>query len=182
MSPAPEKSAVPSKAAPVGLGPLSSGGTAFRSFTPTVLQVADRINDALTLSQPLVEALPLPEGMGLRLREANSQLQLVQESRVFTLRVRKVVGYIGSIELKGKSEGATSCVTLPLFPFLFFRYSPAVTYPSFPPCLGGKLIVTPSFAPTYSEDSMALWQFATGEGEQLFVLSYQPVCLPRCFL
>ena len=104
MSAAP---AVRAKAPPAMLGPLSAGGFASRTFTPTVISVADRINDALTLDTPLSEALPLPAGMSLRYCEANKQVQLVLSSRVFTLRMRKVFGYVGSIELKGKSEGTT---------------------------------------------------------------------------
>ena len=54
--------------------------------------------------------------MSLRLCEASNQVQLVLHTKVFTLRMRKVFGHVGQIELKEKSEGATARGPIPIPP------------------------------------------------------------------
>ena len=51
-------SAAPMKAEPVVFGKTSNNTLAMRSVQSTVLQVADRINDALTLVTPKLEDGP----------------------------------------------------------------------------------------------------------------------------
>ena len=82
------------KAPPKALGKLSSGALAITSWQPTPLQVADRINDCLTLQGDLSTCLPLPEDMDLCWNEANRQVQLCFRSRVYALRLRKAFGYM----------------------------------------------------------------------------------------
>ena len=116
------------------LGVLSNGAHAVRSWQPSVLQVADRINMALEEKSPINRALPLPEGMSLRDGATNGQIQLVMDTRTFAIRLRKVFGFIGSIELKEFSEGTTNCtppltflslsfVTLTVYRFLLWKFS-----------------------------------------------------------
>ena len=126
----------PVEASPVSLGPNASGATAFRSFRPTVLQIADRINDDLTLKTPVGSALPLPAGMFLRVCDANKKVQLVLDSRAFSLRMRKVFGFAGSIEMGGNrkerrlwpsSPNFSPPSILPAFHF-FSAFSPTNSY------------------------------------------------------
>ena len=89
-------------------GPLSNGAYAIRSWQPSVLQVADRINLAIENKTPINMALPLPDGMPLRDGATNGKIQLVMDTGTFAIRLRKVFGFVGMIELKEHSEGTTS--------------------------------------------------------------------------
>ena len=145
------------------LGPLSNGAFAIRSWQPSVLQVADRINDAIERKSPINKSLPLPEGMSLRDDSTNGQIQLVMDARTFAIRMRKVFGYIGMIELKEHSEGTTNC-----YPSLglFFIRSFLDYCPVFPPLCGLAGIHFDTCVTTNcTSGAMEVWASCEGDGE-----------------
>ena len=160
----------PTKAPPVCLGPLSGGGQALTSFRPTVLQVADRINDALTLETAVETALPLPEGMELQMCEANSQVQLRLKTRVFSLRMRKVFGFVGQIELKEKSEGTVPSPSTYLFLCFTLENLGGPLPPS--PNFGSGHLFDPCSAANYCTGTVAIRKFPERARKQLFALPH----------
>ena len=105
---------LPTKSDPVAAaGPPEPGFSAdgvpmFRAFRPSIADLSDGIRDVADCGRPIMEAFPVPHGMGLAARPGNGQLKLRFDSDAFAPRRRGIGGYAGEIKLKVESRGATS--------------------------------------------------------------------------
>ena len=104
----------------VQLGPRANGTQAVRSYTPSLLQLAADLSEALAESPDLHDDIPLPEGMKLCRPTEKRQFQL-ELNEAYALRHRRVWGYIGEIKLTNSSFTDTGA-QIQMVLFLPFRY------------------------------------------------------------
>ena len=104
----------------VQFGPRANGSQAIRSFTPSLLQLASDLQEALADSPDLHDDIPLPAGMKLCRPTAERQFQ-IELNEAFALRHRRVWGYIGELKMI-KSDFAKTGAQLQVVIFLPWRY------------------------------------------------------------
>ena len=71
----------------------------FKSFRPTVVQLAHLMTPFLDKVDTAADVLPLPKGISLSLCGENDQLR-ISLSEVYAKRFRRAYGYIGEIKLE----------------------------------------------------------------------------------